>query len=67
MGIFHIAVGVALQRPPRIDEFRYVQVAAGDEIEARWLACAMAAATSVMPVWDGWPEDVPHVPEEWMR
>ncbi len=65
--IFDIAVGVALQRPPRIDEFRHIKVEAGHEQEARLIACQVAAATCVMPVWDGWPEDVPHIPEGWLR
>lgn len=67
MAIFHIAVGVALERPPRIDEFRHIIVSAPGETEARGIALQIASATSVMPVWDGWPEDVAHLPEEWMR
>lgn len=65
--IFDIAVGVALERPPRIDEFRHVRVEADDETDARLLATQIASCGTVMPVWDGWPEDVPHVPEEWLR
>jgi hypothetical protein len=65
--IFDIAVGVALQRPPLIDEFRHIRVEAGHEQEARLIACQMASGGTVMPVWDGIPEDVPHIPEEWIR
>jgi hypothetical protein len=65
--IFDIAVGVALQRPPRIDEFRHIRIEAGSETEARLIACQVASADSVMPVWDGWPEDVVHLPEGWIR
>lgn len=67
MAVFHIAVGVALQRPPLIDEFRYVLVSAGCETEARGIALQITATTSVMPVWDGWPDDVAHLPEGWIR
>ena len=65
--IFDIAVGVALQRPPRIDEFQHIRVEAGHEQEARLIACQIAYCTGVMPVWDGIPEDVPHVPDRWLR
>lgn len=65
--IFDIAVGVALERPPLIDEFRHIKVEAGSETEARLIACQVASVDSVMPVWDGWPEDVAHLPKEWVR
>lgn len=65
--VHDIVVGVALRRPPMIDEFRHVRVAAADETDARLAACQMASIGCVMPVWDGWPEDVPHVPDAWIR
>jgi hypothetical protein len=65
--IFRVAVGVALERPPRIDEFRLVVVDAPDAADARLAASQMAAATSVMPVWTGRPDDVLDVPAGWLR
>jgi hypothetical protein len=65
--IFNVVIGVALHRPPRIDEFRLVQVEAADRNEARLIACQIAAVDSVMPVWDGWPDDVGTLPEGWLR
>lgn len=65
--IFHVATGVALERPPLIDEFRSVVIAADTEIEALMIALQISSATSVMPVWAGSPDDVEHLPEEWIR
>lgn len=65
--IFDVAVGVALERPPRIDEFRLVSVEAVWWPEARLAAAQVSAATSVMPVWTGRPEDVADVPDGWLR
>jgi hypothetical protein len=65
--IFDVAVGVALQRPPRIDEFRHVRVEATWWPEARLLAAQIASCGTVMPLWTGRPDQVVNVPEEWMR
>jgi hypothetical protein len=65
--IHHVAVGVALVRPPRIDQFRAYVIEADTEQAAELTAHAMACRGAAMPVWIGWPEDVPHLPEEWLR
>lgn len=49
--IYRVDVGVALSRPPKIDEYRTYAIEAGSKVEANILACQMAACTSVMPVW----------------
>jgi len=48
--IFAIEVGVALRRPPTVDEWRRVDVEAASLVEAKLIACQVAACTSVMPV-----------------
>lgn len=50
MRIYTYVVGVALARPPKVDEYRKVLVAADSAIEAQILACQIAAGSSVMPV-----------------
>lgn len=65
--IFDVVVGVALVRPPKIDEFRHVRVEARGMTEAWLLAAQMASHDVVMPVWIGTPSAVPGVPEEWCR
>lgn len=65
--IHHVVVGVALQRPPMIDEFRYYVIEDDSEQVADMIALRMAGRGSVMPVWLGWPEDVEHLPTEWIR
>lgn len=50
MRVYMYIVGVALARPPKVDEYRKVTVVAGSAIEAQILACQIAAGTSVMPV-----------------
>ena len=59
--IFAVSVGVALSRPPLIDEFRRYEIDTVSESEAELVACQIAACTSVMPVWAGWPDEVPHI------
>ncbi len=51
MAVFEVEVGVALGRPPAIDEYRYVLVEADSWTEANLVACQIAATRSVMPVW----------------
>lgn len=65
--IFYRAVGVALVRPPRIDEVRTYAIMTETAAEARLTALHWAAAGCVMPVWDGIDEDVPFLPREWFR
>lgn len=65
--IHTIAVGVALFRPPMIDEFRRYEIEAEDDREAQLIACQMATHSCVMPVWSGWPDDVPFLPDYWIR
>ncbi len=65
--IHHVVVGVALQRPPLIDEFRYYVIEDDSEHDAELTALHMAYRASVMPLWRGWPEDVQHLPNEWIR
>lgn len=65
--IHHICVGVALERPPRIDEFRSYALEAATPLEARELALLIACHGAVMPVWDGLEEDVPFLPNAWLR
>lgn len=50
MTVFEVVVGVALARPPRVDEYRKVLVDAGDAVEATLIAAQIVACTSVMPV-----------------
>jgi hypothetical protein len=49
--IFYVHVGVALERPPEIHEYRRYAVEARSGIQAKELALLMASCTSVMPVW----------------
>jgi hypothetical protein len=64
--IWYVHVGVALSRPPEIHEYRRYAVEARSGLQAKELACLMAACTSVMPVWAKLvgDEDFPH-PEDW--
>jgi hypothetical protein len=48
---YRYVVGVALSRPPKIDEYRGYVVVADTDAEARTVALQMASCTSVMPVW----------------
>lgn len=48
---WHVTVGVALKRPPTIDEYRHTVVWAEDGVEAELIALQVAACTCVMPVW----------------
>ena len=45
-----VHVGVALSRPPKLDEYRRIVVLAASEIEGRLIACQIAACTSKMVV-----------------
>ena len=49
---YAVRVGVALARPPREDAVVWVLVAASNDVEARLIACQIAAADRrvVMPV-----------------
>lgn len=67
MTVHHIVVGVATQRPPMIDEFRRYAIEADTERDATLVALWMSSRASVMPVWIGWVEDVPHLDESWIR
>lgn len=49
--VFTVHVGVALDRPPVVHEFRRYVIAADDVTEAQLIATQMASCTSVMPVW----------------
>lgn len=62
-----VVVGVALHRPPRIDQLRAYEVAAGCWDDARLAALQMAACRCVMPVWAGIDEELPLLPEGWFR
>lgn len=48
--IYEVIVGVALARPPKVDEYRKTLVVADSAVEAQLIACQIAACTSVMPV-----------------
>lgn len=50
MHVYKVVVGVALARPPKVDEYRLVLVASNSRYEAELIACQIAACTSVMPV-----------------
>lgn len=50
MPVFTVIVGVALERPPTVQEYRKVLVAAESKYEAELVATQVAACTSVMPV-----------------
>jgi len=52
MGVYEVHVGVALRRPPRMDEIRKYLIAADRPLAAELLACQWAAAGDgvVMPV-----------------
>lgn len=56
--IFTVHVGVALTRPPVIDELRRIVVEAESDSEAALIATQIASCTSVMPVWSEVQEDV---------
>ena len=45
-----VHVGVALTRPPKVDELRRIIVEADTETDAKLLACQIAMCTCVMPV-----------------
>jgi hypothetical protein len=47
---FCFTIGVALSRPPQVDEYRKVILTAPNELEAWQTACLMASAGAVMPV-----------------
>lgn len=48
--IYTVTVGVALQRPPKIDEYRKIVVQADTDTDALLLACQIATCTSIMAV-----------------
>lgn len=50
MHVYEVIVGVALERPPKVDELRKVLVVANSAVEAELIAQQIAACTSVMPV-----------------
>lgn len=50
MFTFSIIVGVALKRPPKVDEYRKVVISANNQVEAEILACWIAGYNTVMPV-----------------
>lgn len=50
MSVFYVEVGVALRRPPRIDEYRLYAVEAGSRYEAELVATQMASCTCTMPL-----------------
>lgn len=50
---YEVEVGVALRRPPRVDEYRKYIVSASGRTQALSVALQMASCTSVMPVWAG--------------
>lgn len=50
MTIHYINVGVALQRPPEVHEYRRYAIYGGTHADAELVACQMASCTSVMPV-----------------
>lgn len=47
---FMVEVDVALKRPPRVDETRWVSVVAEHATEASLTAAQISSCTSVMPV-----------------
>lgn len=49
--IFYVHVGVCLERPPTVQEYRRYAVEAHCAVEAHLIATQMAACTSTMPVW----------------
>lgn len=49
--IYTVIVGVALSRPPKIDEYRKVLVEATGKYEAMLIAAQISANTSTMPVY----------------
>ena len=48
--IVAVTVGVALRRPPRLDELRRVLVEADTEVEAELIAVQISSCTAVMAV-----------------
>ena len=48
--VYRVIVGGALSRPPRLDEYRLLLVAADNGLEAELVAAQIAACTCVMPV-----------------
>lgn len=52
--IHYVTVGVALSRPPKVDEWRRYCVVAATRQEAELIAQQIAACTSVMPVESHW-------------
>lgn len=51
MMIWFVHVGVCLERPPTIQEYRRYAVEAPSGLQAKEIALQMACCTSVMPVW----------------
>lgn len=49
--IYTVIVGVALSRPPKIDEYRKVLVVANGRYEAMLIAAQMSSNTSTMAVY----------------
>lgn len=62
-----LCVGVALERPPRIDQLRCYTIEAETFLDARITVLHMAARGAIMAVWDGISEDVPFLPPELFR
>jgi hypothetical protein len=65
--VYTVALGVALRRPPRIDEFRKVTVTANGPADAQLIAAQISSCTCAMVVWAGTPDDVPDVNRSLMR
>jgi hypothetical protein len=48
--IYYVTIGVALERPPTVDEYRHYAIEAPDHVYASLRAAQMASCRSVMPV-----------------
>jgi hypothetical protein len=60
-------VGVALERPPKIDQLRAYEIEAASWDEARLDALLISYNNAVMPCWSGIEEEIPFLPDEWFR
>lgn len=65
--IHYVMVGVALERPPKIDQLRAYEIEAASWQEARLTASQMSMHNAIMPVWSGIEEELQFIPDDWFR
>lgn len=65
--IHYVMVGVALERPPKIDQLRAYEIEAASWEDARLDALLISYHNSVMPCWAGIEEELQFIPDDWFR